>query len=250
MEAAGTIDGELDAHGHAVVRGFLDGDRVAALRRCIELLEREGAPITTQVLYTHAPPVEPRPPFAHLLRQWFNPHRRDGAGNTAAELAHLGLRLAALGRPLTPFQDALLIKTGAHTSLPWHQDEAYWPFDGAGGLVVWIALDAVDHRNGGVELAGGSHRFGRGPAIDLHTGVRQSGTAGAVPDYDAMPRTCPTLAPGDGLVFHARTWHRSGINESAAPRRGWSSSWLPAGIPVRPELAPRHPLARTAQGVT
>lgn len=237
---------ELEASGFAVRRGLLAAEDVAALRRCLERLGMERAPATTQVLYTHAAPAQPPPPFERLMQQWLNPHRHAPDGGTASVLARLAPRLGALGLGLglTAFQDAFLVKTPEHAPFPWHQDEPFWPFDAPAGLVVWCALDPADRGNGGLELARGSHRLGRGPAIDLHTGEPQAGLAGSLPDRAAFAAECPALAPGDAVLFRPRTWHRSGRNASGAPRRGWSSSWLPPGTQLRPELAPRHPLAR------
>ena len=235
---------ELEINGFAVRRGLLAADDVEALRCCLERLGAERAPASTQVLYTHAAPARPPPPLGRLMLQWLNPHRRAPTGGTAMVLASLASRLASLGLDLTPFQDTFLVKTPEHAPFPWHQDEPFWPFDAPAGLVVWCALDPTDRGNGGVELARGSHRLGRGPAIDLHTGEPQAGLAGQLPDRATFAAECPALAPGDAVLFRPRTWHRSGRNASGAARRGWSTSWLPPGTELRPELAPRHPLVR------
>jgi hypothetical protein len=234
----------LETDGFAVSPRLLSMDEVDVLRGCLDQLDGSQTPTTTQVLYTHAPPTEPRPPFERLMRQWLNPHRRAQTGSTAAMFARIERRLQHLGFDLVPFQDVLLVKTADHAPFPWHQDEPYWPFDAPDGLVVWCALDPVGPDNGGLELARGSHLIGRGPAIDLHTGEPQVGHPGRVPDLDVFTGECPCLSPGDAVLFWPRTWHRSGCNVSGARRRGWSSSWLAPGTPLRPELAPRHPLAR------
>lgn len=234
---------ELNALGFAVSPGLLATDEVEALRGCLERLHEDRTPTTAQVLYTHAAPAEARPPYERLMVQWLNPHRRTLSRSTAEVLALVVHRLAHLGFDLVPFQDAFLVKTADHAPFPWHQDEPFWPFDAPAGLVVWCALDPVGRGNGGLELAPGSHRLGRGPAIDLHTGEPQAGLAGALPDRVAFEGVCPSLSPGDAVLFRPRTWHRSDRNASGARRRGWSSSWLPPGTRLRPELAPRHPLA-------
>lgn len=238
---------ELETNGFVVSPGFLDAEEVETLRGCLTRLHDDRVPTTNQVLYTHAAPTEPRPSFERLMLQWLNPHLRTHASSTADVLARVAARLASLGFGLIPFQDVLLAKTADHGPFPWHQDEPYWPFDAPAGLVVWCALDVADRSNGGLELARGSHLLGRGPAIDLHTGEQQAGLAGPIPDRSAFEGECPSLSPGDAVLFRPRTWHRSGRNASGAPRRGWSSSWLPPGTPPRPELAPRHPLIRRAQ---
>jgi ectoine hydroxylase-related dioxygenase (phytanoyl-CoA dioxygenase family) len=234
----------LAANGYAVYPALLTGDEVEVLRGCFDRLREDGAPTTAQVLYTHAAPTALRPSFDRLMVQWMNPHQRTAPGGTSAILDVVGPRVADLGFDLGVFQDVLLSKSADHAPFPWHQDEPFWPFDAEAGLVVWCALDPADRTNGGLELARGSHRLGRGPAIDLHTGEPQPGPPGTLPPPDSLVGECPALLPGDALLFRPRTWHRSGRNSTGARRRGWSSSWVPPGTTVRPELAPRHPLAR------
>jgi ectoine hydroxylase-related dioxygenase (phytanoyl-CoA dioxygenase family) len=238
------VHGALDADGYAVLPGFLVGDEVDAIRVCFEGMRDEGAPTTAQVLYTHGEPAEARPPFERLMTQWMNPHRRAGRSGTGPVLALVDSRISSLGFDLCAFQDVLLSKSSRHEAFPWHQDEPFWPFDGEAGLVIWCALDAIDRSNGGLELARGSHRLGRGPAIDLHTGNAQPGLPVGPVLPTSLEGECPALRPGDAILFCPRTWHRSGRNTSGASRRAWSISWIPPGTVVRPELAPRHPLAR------
>lgn len=238
------LQAELETNGFAVRPGLLDAEEVEALRDCLDRLHEHRIPTTAQVLYTHTAPAEPRPSYDRLMVQWLNPHQRMHAGSTAEVIARVAHRLAQLELDLVPFQDAFLVKTADHAPFPWHQDEPFWPFDAPAGLVAWCALDPVDRANGGLELAPGSHRYGRGPAIDLHTGDPQAGAPGTLPDLAAFEHVCPAMSPGDAVLFRPRTWHRSERNASGVRRRGWSSSWLPPGTRLRPELAPRHPLAR------
>ncbi len=210
----------LETDGFTVCPTLLAADEVDLVRACFDDLRTVGAPTTTQVLYTHEAPAVPRPSFDRLMLQWLNPHLHVGPGSTTALLKLVGHQLRALGFDLRPFQDVLLAKTAAHACFPWHQDEPFWPFDAAAGLVVWCALDPVDSTCGGLEFAPRSHLLGRGPAIDLHTGEPQAGAGGSIPDLDALVGVCPVLRPGDAVAFRPRTWHRSGRNISSAPRRG------------------------------
>jgi ectoine hydroxylase-related dioxygenase (phytanoyl-CoA dioxygenase family) len=237
-----TID-TLFERGLVVVRGLLEPAEVAGLRACFDALRGAGAPTTQQILYTHALPATPRPSYDRLFEQWFNPHTRDGDGSTRAWLEHLSDRLSdRLAPDLFAFQDMLLVKHAGHAALPWHQDEPFWPIDTPWAAIVWCALDPVDRERGGVELAVASH--GRlGPAIDLHTGDPQLPDAAERFDEHAFERWCPALEPGDALIFHARTWHRSGINHTGLLRRAWISSWVPPEARWDPARAPRHPRA-------
>lgn len=237
---------ELLEHGVAVLPRVLDETEVNLLRACIDELRRVEATTTRQLLYTHKEPVETRPSFSTIMEQWFNVHLRSGATSTAGILGRLVERQLMPG--MVFFQDVLLVKQPWHRDFAWHQDEPYWPWDAPDGLIFWCALDPVDQENGAVEFALGSHKLGRGDAIDLHTGETQNG--GILPALSGFERNCPRLAPGDALLFCSRTWHRSGRNTSSAPRRAWSVSWLPVGARWRPDLAPRHPLAQAGQRAT
>ncbi|PRQ07553.1 phytanoyl-CoA dioxygenase family protein [Enhygromyxa salina] len=240
----------LDAlleRGVVVSRSLLKPAEVEALRDRFVALRNAGAATSRQVLYTHTVPTEPRPGLDRLLEQWFNPHTRSDAGSTGAVLERLATQLAhRLSPDLHVFQDLLLTKLAEHDALPWHQDEPFWPVDTPWSAVVWCALDPADDRRGAVELALRSHHQ-LGPAIDLHTGEPQLGTLGRGFDTQAFELSCPRLDPGDALIFHGRTWHRSGVNGSGEPRRAWISTWLPLEARWDPKRAPRHPRARSVR---
>lgn len=230
--------------GVVVMPDLLLAEEVAALRDCFDHLRTDAVPTSRQVLYTHEPPSTPRPGFDRLFEQWLNTHALASRGSTRTMLERLGERLATRLHPdLFAFQDLLLNKQGNHTPLPWHQDEPFWPIDTPWAAVVWCALDPVERERGGIELALDSHHR-LGPAIDLHTGEPQRATAGPSFDADAFELLCPVLQPGDAVCFHARTWHRSGLNHTPLPRRAWISNWAPPEARWAPERAPRHPRAR------
>jgi ectoine hydroxylase-related dioxygenase (phytanoyl-CoA dioxygenase family) len=236
------LDTLLDI-GVVVVPRMLEHDEVEALRGCFDALRDANVPTTRQILYTHAEPSEPRPGYERLFQQWLNPHLREGAGSTRMLIERLANQLARrLAPDLSAFQDLLLSKLGQHSPLPWHQDEPFWPIDTPWGAVVWCALDPVDRERGGVELALGSH-LQLGPAIDLHTGEPQHGCDALPFDANEFELSCPALDPGDALIFHARTWHRSGPNRRDLARRAWISTWLPGSARWDPGRAPRHPRA-------
>lgn len=100
----------------------------------------------------------------------------------------------------------------------WHQDAPYWPILAPMTEVsAWVALDDVDEENGCMRMVPGSHLWGNQIEF-LHT----------LKSFDAMPddfqgvpievRSCP-VRKGEVHFHHALTWHGSGLNTSARPRR-------------------------------
>jgi phytanoyl-CoA hydroxylase len=101
---------------------------------------------------------------------------------------------------------------------PYHQDESFLFGEARtlverfGGVNMVIALDLADRDNGGFEVLGRTHRGGL-PVLDYDGASMNRGI------FDESYRTLPTLAPGDGLLFHPRLAHGSGPNLSDRPRR-------------------------------
>lgn len=177
------------------------------------------------------------------MDQWLNPYRRAQPLSTQAVADGLAGRVGDwLGQTSFLFQDVLMAKQSGHQPFPWHQDFPFWPVDRPLGLVLWVPLDPITAERGGLHLAVGSHRHGVGPAVDLHTGAPQAGAAGIALLGEKYQVACPTLAPGDAIVFDPLTWHRSPENCSGQPRRVWSSTWLGEGARWFRGRAPRHPL--------
>lgn len=130
-------------------------------------------------------------------------------------------------------------KEGGGTPLPWHQDGGdWWALDRDPLLFCWLALSPATRANGAVQVLRGSHRLGllsrRGHTL----------TAAAVAEL--VERAAPgvvvdvELAPGQAFLCHNFTVHRSGINTTDAPRRGFSVNYIDARTRV---LDPKPPLA-------
>lgn len=239
---------EFERAGLVVMRKFLSEELVVSLRHCFDVLESRAVPTSRQVLYTHREPSGPRGDFSELMHQWFNPHRIVGDGNTTAPMRAIRERVREFAeRSVIPFQDVLMSKCAGHREFPWHQDAPFWPVDVVWGAIVWCALDPTDASNGAVEFALESHFEALSSAVDLHTGAAQEGTRGDLPDSRRFEVVCPTLAPGDAVIFHPRTLHRSGENTSGRVRRAWASTWLSSDSRWDRDRAPRHPLASRAE---
>jgi len=224
-------------------------DTLDAVRNAFSRHQDAQAPMSTEILYTHAPPeAGAAPGMRRLMDQWLNPHRRPPPLTTRTAAAALRPAVEGwLGDRAILFQDVLMEKRPSHLPFPWHQDFPFWPVNAPLGLVVWAPLDAIDDLAGGLVLAARSHLAGVGPAVDLHTGGPQPMSEGSIPDMERYEVVRPQLVPGDVIVFHPLLWHMSPAHRAERRRRAWASTWLGAAARWSHARAPRHPLCRTVE---
>lgn len=105
------------------------------------------------------------------------------------------------------------------SAVPWHQDNAYFCRKPADMLTVWIALDPVTEENGPVFYIKGSHHEGMRATVP--SGV--AGNSMGLRDLPAVPveeQFKGLLNPGDALIHHCETLHRSEPNRSDQSRLG------------------------------
>jgi ectoine hydroxylase-related dioxygenase (phytanoyl-CoA dioxygenase family) len=115
----------------------------------------------------------------------------------------------------------------------WHQDYGYWRASSTTEMcTAWMALQDTDLQNGGMRTLLGSHRWG---AVtdkldmsfwdqDLNRARERFG--------EATDEPC-IIAEGAVSFHHALTFHGSGPNRSAAPRRSLVSHMMPSGTRYR-----------------
>ena len=131
---------------------------------------------------------------------------------------------ALIGEPVYHFQSKLTAKDPkVGGAWEWHQDYGYWYYNGCVApkmLSFMIALDRTDVENGCLKLVKGSHKLGRLDHVQLTE--EQNGA-----DPKLLTRILEThevvdcvLDPGDVVVFHGNTLHRSDQNRS--DKRRWT----------------------------
>ncbi len=101
------------------------------------------------------------------------------------------------------------------SAFPWHQDNGYASLEPATNVTFWIALDDVDTENGCVWVQPGSHKLGlldhrRANTDNWHLTLDVEG--------DGLPAV---LKAGEAVAFTGLTLHRSKLNHSQLPRRGF-----------------------------
>ncbi|HYE07968.1 MAG TPA: phytanoyl-CoA dioxygenase family protein [Planctomycetota bacterium] len=247
--------------GFVILRGIVPRERLAAVLRrfaavgdrMVETLRRDGAPVDD---HPDAPDerrlalatARCRKEFARFGRGW----RREVVGQevfalqTAPPLvdAVAGMlgeevygHIVLNARPKLPDQRL--------TTVPWHQDSAYFGPQYVGQRIVtaWVPLVDVDERNGCMQVALGSHRYGN---VAHHVEDAEGGfleITGGDPRADVTV-TC-AMAPGDVLLFEQLLWHRSLPNVGDGVRWSVDLRYYGAGFDARESLPRpwtiRHP---------
>ena len=98
---------------------------------------------------------------------------------------------------------------------PSHQDNGYAAIHPATNLTIWIALDDVDTQNGCVWVLPESHRQGLLPHA-------AAGADNWYLEVDVEGQGVPAeMKAGEAIMFSGLTLHRSLLNRSDSPRRGF-----------------------------
>jgi ectoine hydroxylase-related dioxygenase (phytanoyl-CoA dioxygenase family) len=119
--------------------------------------------------------------------------------------------------------DNLLAKPQGARSLGYHQDSAYLSWFSPSDLIsCWIALDDTTQSGGTLEFVKGSHQWQKStPSGEFHGPEdyrkpmhHAAQNQGVEPQIEYVE-----VKAGGGSVHHGWTWHGSGANETASPRR-------------------------------
>ena len=140
--------------GWALLRGVASPEEVRAYR-----------PVLTAATMAHnrqALPLAERDTYGKAFIQVGNLWEK----STEAAPFTLSRRFAKIAAELMEvegarlYHDQALYKEpgGGHT--PWHQDQQYWPLDGARCVTLWMPLVDADAGMGTMRFASGSHRLG------------------------------------------------------------------------------------------
>jgi ectoine hydroxylase-related dioxygenase (phytanoyl-CoA dioxygenase family) len=194
--------------GVVILRQVLGAETLARLEAGVERNLRELSPLGMNA-------TEPGKPgaFVEDFRNW----QRVPEYAEAIAASPLPAAAAALmrSREVRLFHDHLLVKeAGTLDRSPWHQDQPYYPIDGAQTISFWIPLDPVA-RPSAPEFVAGSQAEGRwymprsfvkGTAMVFDDGALEE-----VPDIDADRDAWPivgwAMEPGDAVAFNMLTLH-------------------------------------------
>jgi ectoine hydroxylase-related dioxygenase (phytanoyl-CoA dioxygenase family) len=145
-----------------------------------------------------------------------------------SHLPKLAQQLMQAGN-VTLFYDQLFAKSaGSNISTPYHHDATFWPLANSKSnckvVTMWIPLDPVSTKNGGLKFIVGSHRWNQNyKAIspDYNVDLINETHADIPLDIETTHKDklkSFSAAPGDVLMFHQRTIHGGG-HDIATDRR-------------------------------
>jgi len=109
---------------------------------------------------------------------------------------------------------------------PCHQDNYYWCIKGGNALTVWVALDRVSKKNGGLYYYNKSHKSGLVNHVPSYA-KGSSQTVSPKVNLKKYKKITPKLNPGDALFHHSLLIHGSQANTSGNRRRGLTFQFKP-----------------------
>ena len=113
----------------------------------------------------------------------------------------------------------------ARTNVGWHQDYNYWRAweEESELFTAWVALSDVTAEAGPMNFVAGSHRWGLSTESDFHSQEYEALRETIQQAHGQAWREIPAiLAPGSASFHHKLTFHGSGPNLSAQPRRSFA----------------------------
>jgi ectoine hydroxylase-related dioxygenase (phytanoyl-CoA dioxygenase family) len=113
------------------------------------------------------------------------------------------------------FKDKLIFKLPGMSGYGMHQDQSWWQMCAADDILsVSVAIDGASTDNGSIELFPGYHGKLLSPKAEFRNMNDEEAKA-----IDLSTGQLAATKPGDVLIFHSQTPHRSGTNISQTSRR-------------------------------
>ena len=213
---------ELDyfADGFAFLSGVLDDESAVSLDRRV------------QRLYDSVDDLDDPPEDGPVVQIWR--HQNNGSPSFVA-LDQLPELVSMLGDERTMAHFASMVRADylqlfeavaivkppkLGESFAWHSDASFFPFDEDSYASLWLATTVCDLETGGMTMARKSHLAPRWASVNVKTGDRLNDDSSAPlppadPDTVDFPTMRADVKPGEAVVFHANTLHRSDPNRSS-----------------------------------
>jgi ectoine hydroxylase-related dioxygenase (phytanoyl-CoA dioxygenase family) len=228
---------EFHENGFVVLRGIISPTRIALLRqgairataeRAQQRKERADEISAMRAAEARGEVILPATRL-HVVEQmyqlWerFPEMRRHALDPRLAQIAAdvLGVRRLRL------WFDQVMIKNPGDGPTPFHQDNAYAPFDlSCGGCVtLWVPLAPVNESMGSLRYVTGSHRCQVLAPLPL-TAVDSIASLLPQKGRELAGAFCTRLSLGDALLHHGTTIHGAGANRSGQARPAFLTSYF------------------------
>ncbi|MEU5765602.1 phytanoyl-CoA dioxygenase family protein [Streptomyces asoensis] len=195
--------------GFAVVRALFAAEEVDRLCAEFTRLREAGRPVPGH--------FEPRPGDADPLRAYprvMHPHEISALARQVLLDARLRVVLEELlGEEALAAQSMFYFKPPGARGQALHQDNFYLRVEPGTCVAAWLACDAIDRDNGGLEVVPGTHRTGLFCPQEADPQV--SFAREYVPPPPGLAPVAVDMAPGDVLFFNGSLVHGSPPNRSA-----------------------------------
>jgi ectoine hydroxylase-related dioxygenase (phytanoyl-CoA dioxygenase family) len=142
------------------------------------------------------------------------------------------------------YDQVFLVEPGTQRSTPWHNDLAYWPFEGNDIVSLWVALTPVTSESSPLQYVAGSHKdkvVYRVSSLRTSDPKTQDPTLTTAPDYGDPANQAGKrivsweMQPGDVLAHHPLALHGAKANTSKGLLRcGLSLRYLGKDVIYRP----------------
>ncbi|MBC9724854.1 phytanoyl-CoA dioxygenase family protein [Streptomyces sp. TRM68367] len=194
-------------YGFTVVRGLFASDEIDRL--CAEFAALHAAgPVPGH--------FEPRPGTdpLHVWPRVMQPHEINDVARRVLLDARLRTVLEALlGEEVLAAQSMFYFKPPGARGQALHQDNFYLRVEPGTCVAAWLACDAIDRDNGGLEVVPGTHR------MDLFcpelADAEVSFAREYVPPPPGLSAVPVNMSPGDVLFFNGSLVHGSQPNRTA-----------------------------------
>lgn len=210
-----SVAGSFEESGFVVLPGLLAESEVAELSRQIDRIifgQADYLPAKAVIYEPGTSPPRVRNAF-HIHQH--HPYYMKIASHPKV-MEYMG---RILGYPLRLYSSSLFAKPAkVGSSVPPHQDMAYWPFRPYELVSCWIALDDSTVENGCVRFLAGSHKLG----LLRHSPSGVPGNSLGLDDekVNGCHEVAVEVQRGSCVLHHCLTAHRSEPNGSSLPRRG------------------------------
>ncbi len=203
-------------NGYLFIRSFFSSDLIMNTRECVlNVLQMEGWGRWENDAFLAIDPVRRlnTPPFYACINALMQEEALHEISHEPSLSAFLG---GLLGEPVYAHPRKMVRVTYPYVMnpkdrVPPHQDLVYVKGE-RDTLIAWIPLGDYSSEQGGLEIAPQSHRKGLFP-MQINSEGRFGCTAIEENLTDFLWRKAH-YRPGDLLLMHSLTLHRSGINES------------------------------------